>query len=400
LIAAYLDWSGLSVDQTYVERIIVDYVDEAVFSDDNDANKISCAIRCQDILGPLVPGTQARFRSIRRFLDASHFVSTVLFEGKNVKQVSPLELREMSGLDALETVLQTVPESVVSGSAQWKDSVFAAEANHVYRQVWHSMEGTRDDVDKEVLPTLPGGAIFRLATILALKGSNSVIAVKCRVIHYAMECHFHGAAAAIARTLLHLEDSGESSSDAMDLAKLGAIAEVVSDDTYQDIMTKKELCDWALSQFGTSLSATHSDPFNIVLQSSSNLDVVTSRFNQEFNQLARGRKENLLFRPLARLYKHIFFEYNSDVHQLFVGLLKQADEQVVHDSLINALSRFVFYWCIHETKTLKNIIDLWDLADFHDNLAFGCSLLLTPSKLTAQVTCSWSLPRRWKLHVR
>ena len=89
-------------------------------------------------------------------------------------------------------------------------------------------------------------------------------------------------------------------------------------------------------------------------------------------------------RPLARLYKHIFYEYNTDVHRLFFDLVKQTEHGEVHDSLLNALSRFVIYWCIHDSKTLKRFISLLDKSDAEDNLALGCSLILhIPSNLTA-----------------
>lgn len=384
LVATYLRWTGPSVDSTVVQRMVIDYADETVFAESDDTTKVTLAIRCQDVLGPLLPEAEAKFQSIRRFLDASHFISTVLFDERDVRQLSPLVLKEMSGLDGVETVLQSVPESVVCGCTQWKDEVFAMESNRVLRNA----SSTKDISEAESLfgelPPLPGGAIFHLATILSLEDREAVVAVKSRVVHYAVECRFYGAAAAVARTLMNDVESGSGSSDSMDLAKLGAIAEVVVEEAYQDLLTKKELCEGALSHFGTSLTATASDSFTKILHSSAALDVTTSRFNLEFLQLSEARKQTLLSRPLARLYKHIFYEYKSDVHVLFLDLVQQAEHQQVHDSLMNALSRFVFYWCIHDAKTLKRFVDLWDVADAHDNLALGCSLLLQiPSKLTA-----------------
>ncbi|KAG7356314.1 hypothetical protein IV203_001000 [Nitzschia inconspicua] len=384
LIATYLRWNGPSVDSATVQRMVIDLVDDAVFSELIDGDKISRSIQCQDILGPLLPKARGRLHSMRRYLDASHFISTVLFDGKNVRQISPLEIKELSGLDCIETVLQLVPESVLCGSVQWMDEVFAVEANRALRRACGSNDALVTESSNGAVPPLPGGAIFHLATILALEDSVAVVAVKCRFIHYAVKCGFHGAAAAVGRTLISAEQKDLQSSNAVILAKLDAIAEVVSEEVYQDLTTKKELCDKALGHLGASLSATASNAFSVILQASSALDVATSRFNQEFRELPRERKEELLSRPLARLYKHIFYEYNSDVYLLFLDLTKQVEQQQVHDSLMNALSRFVFYWCIHDSKTLKSVVDLWEVADAHDNLALGCSLLLQiPSKLTA-----------------
>lgn len=199
LIADYLRWNGPSVDMITTERMVSDHVDEAVFSEIDDSSKIHRAIQCQDVLGPLLPEAKSRFQAMRRFLDASHFISTVLFDGKDATHLSPLELKEMDGLIAIELVLQSVPESVLCGNSQWMDQAFADGANQSLRHAKATLTAESSD---DNLPALPGGAIFHLATILALEDNRSVIAVKCRVIHHAVECRFYGAAAAVARTLI------------------------------------------------------------------------------------------------------------------------------------------------------------------------------------------------------
>ena len=158
----------------------------------------------------------------------------------------------------------------------------------------------------------------------------------------------------------------------------------MSQETYSDLATKKELCNRVLSRLRLALSVTNSAPFNTIIQTSAALDLSLSRFNQDYNEASPERKESLLMRPLARLYKHIFYEYNTDVHRLFFDLVRQTEHGEVHDSLLNALSRFVIYWCIHDSKTLKRFISLLDKSDAEDNLALGCSLILhIPSNLTA-----------------
>jgi hypothetical protein len=385
LVAELIGLGGSSVDKAQIEQAVLDYVDELTFSENSSEIEISRAIRCQDILGPLLPEAQNSFQSIRRFLDASHFVSTVLFDGRNVKHMHPMDFKNMSGLDAVETVLQSVPESVVCGCPQWMDSVFAINANRTLRDAASAGEMSSSEQSLAEVPVLPGGAVFHLATVLRLEDSKSVLAVKCRVIFYAMESEFYGAAAAIARTLIYEGDFGGSqTTESADLVKLAAIAEVVTAEKYLDLTTKQELCHMALVRFRSTLSPVNCEPFSSILQVSANLDVTTSRFNQAFRELSPERKEVLLSRPLARLYKHIFYEYNSDIFLLFLDLVKQTEHEEVHDALMNALSRFIIYWCIHDSKTLKRIVDVWDKADTMDNLALGCSLLLQiPSKLTA-----------------
>jgi hypothetical protein len=384
LVSIYLGHNGPVVDAAQVQCLVLDYVDNAVFSESGDGNSMAHAIRCQDILGPLLPEAQSAFQSIRRYLDAAHFVDTVIFEGKNALLLLPKDFKRMGALDSVECVLRTVPESVVCGSPEWIDEVFAQNANQALRDAKSSHNDPAKDLANVQLPVLPGGAIFHLATILGLEDSTSVLVVKCRVVHYALKCGFYGAAASISRTLIHETNFGSDSAEAQDLAKVKAVADTVSQEMYADLTTKKELCNRVLSRFRLALSVTNSDPFNTIIQTSAALNLSLSRFNQDFNEASPQRKESLLMRPLARLYKHIFYEYNTDVHRLFFDLVKQTEHSEVHDSLMNALSRFVVYWCIHDSKTLKRFISLMDKADAEDNLALGCSLILhIPSNLTA-----------------
>ena len=244
LVSVYLGHNGSVVDAAQVQRLVLEYVDDAVFSSGGDGSSIAHAIRCQDILGPLLPEAQSAFQSIRRYLDAAHFVDTVVFEGKDALFLLPKDFKRMGPLDSVECVLRTVPESVVCGSPEWIDEVFARNANRALREA----ESSRNDPahDNVRLPVLPGGAIFHLATILGLEDSTSVLVVKCRVVHYALKCGFYGAAASIARTLIHETNFGSDSAEAQDLAKVEAVADTVSQETYSDLATKKELCNRVL----------------------------------------------------------------------------------------------------------------------------------------------------------
>merc|ERR1712238_521298 len=116
-----------------------------------------------------------------------------------------------------------------------------------------------------------------------------------------------------------------------------------------------------------------------------NLERITSRFNHDIDCFPSGRKDYLLSRPVARLYNHTFREYNAMIHCLFTDLANQTSQGLVNDSLMDALSRFLMYWCIHDSKSPKSVVYLRDKADFHDNSVSGCALILQiPSNFTGK----------------
>jgi hypothetical protein len=386
LVTEYLGAKPELLDREQVKQAVLDYVDDAVFSESEDSTKIMSAMKCQDIIGPVFADIQPGFLSIRRYLDASHFLATVIYEGRARKPFKPSDLRRTLPLDVVESVLQEVPESAVCGCPEWMDRVFARDANKTFRQAIDQKaapgEGSSGPTN---LPALPGGAIFHLATILGLDDDMSALVVKCRVIHHAMRGEeLQGAAAAVCRTLVREGDPKSLGDGAVALCKLGAVAEVVSDDSYADLSTKKELCHAALQKFKDHVSVVNSDAFDTITRVFSILDHRSSRFNREQQDLTATRQHILMSRPLARLNHHVLSEYNADVHALFSDLLGQTSQGLVHDSLMNALSRFVIYWSISDSKTLKLSLDRTDKLDARDNLDLGCSLILhIPSKLTA-----------------
>ena len=206
--------------------------------------------------------------------------------------LKPLDFKEMKALDVVEIVLREVPECIVCGCLQWMEDIYARDANNLLRQAASATEVTIEEDGINDLPDLPGGAVFHLATILGLDSKISVLAVKCRVIHYAIQSGFHGAGASIARTLINEEDFGSSADQAVDAAKLGAVAEVVSSKSYLDQKTKKELCDTVLRRFKASLSYVNLEAFHIILQVSSNLDRITDQSRQHIiGSLSSERKE-------------------------------------------------------------------------------------------------------------
>ena len=385
LVASYLRSDENVVDRKQVIRNVIEYVDEAMFSEGDNMNRITNAIKCQDALEPLLPEIQSLFQSNRRYLDASHFISTVLLDGNLVLSLNPSDLKEMTALDVVETILREYPECIGCRCSQWMNNDYAQDTNKMLRQTETSISVTMEGHEHDELPDLPGGAVFHLATILGLESNMSAVAVKSRVIYYASQSGYYGAGAAIARTLLQNQDFGSIANMALDTIKLDAIANVVSTENYLDLCTKKELCDTALRRFDRKVCSDNSQFFNTILQVSSDLDYITSRFDQEIGILSPERKECLLSRPIARVHDHTFHEYNRDMYCLFKDLGKQSSQGLVHDSLMDALSRFIFYWCIHDSITTKSVVDLRYKADTQENLKFAFGLVLQiPSILTAE----------------
>ena len=375
-----------------VKQTVLTYVDETVFSKTQKSNIVS-AIKCQDIIGPIFPEIQSSFSSIRRYLDAAHFIATVIYEEKDGKAYTPSDLRRASALDVVESILRELPESVVCGCPQWGDQAFARDANKKLRQASKRQGLPEDAISSPALPSLPGGAIFHLATILGLEDDKSALVVKCRVVHHAVNTKLQGAAAAICRTLVQDGQPMIFENDAMALATLGAIAEVVADESYSDLSTKKELCIASLQRFTAQVVGIDSEAFDTITRVFTTLDHRTGRFDREHQDMSNERHQVLLSRPISRLHSHVLSEYNADVYHLFSDLLAQASQGLVHDSLLNALSKFVIFWCISDSKALKSSLDLAGQLDAKENLAFGCALALhIPSKLTA-VNCLHELQK-------
>jgi hypothetical protein len=378
LVAEFLSHAKPELlEKEQIKDVILSYVNEAVFSDSNDVVKIQAAIRCQDILGPVFPDVRAGFLSVRRYLDAANFISTVLYEGRGTQPVNPADLRRKLPLDVVESVLAEIPASVVCGCSEWMDESFARRSNETLRRhIIDTRNPMGDSSQSTNLPKLPGGAIFHLATILGLEDDVSALVVKCRVSHYAITEGMYGAAAAICRTLVCGEHSSLGN-DSMARAKLSAVAEVISEERYADIDTMRELCTGALQRYTGEVSVVNSHAFDAIIKASAILDQRTSCFSRNRQHLAPNR-------PIVRHYRQIQGEYNADVHALFSDLLGQTAQGLVHDSLMNALSRFIIYWCVSDSVRLKSFLNCAEKADARDVLALGSSLILhIPSKETA-----------------
>lgn len=386
VLASYIGGQFDVVDRDLIKRAILDFFEEAVFSNSEGGfRSIEAATECQDIVGAVFIEILPAFRSLRRYLDASHFINTAIFVGiDDVEPVSPAVVRRTLPLDLIESVLEEVPESVTCGSSQWIDKANARNANAVLRLVFdESKQGSLGaQVRKD--PVLPGGAIFHLATILGLDDINSALIVKCIVIRHAQKEGLHGAAAAICRTLFRDVDEDTVGKETIALAKLGAVASIVNDECYSDVATRVELSRAALKTFSGQVNRWACSGFESIVRASASLDLLSSRFVLQQQHMPTERQAHLLSRPLARLYGSILTDYNADLHKLFLELRNQVSESTVHDALMNALGRFVLYWCVSVSNSLKPRVFLCQRTDARDILALGCAFILhIPSSFTS-----------------
>jgi hypothetical protein len=381
LVLEYCRSDSSLVDEELVKNDVLSFIDDAVFSDYDNGNRAKAAMKCQDIVGPAFPAIQHGLADMRRYLDAVHFITTVLYEGRPNRPIRPNDLREQLQFDTIESILHDKPVSVLCGCPQWQDITYTVSANETLRSAGSTGQLLAEP--EREMPVLPGGAIFHLATILGLEDENAALAVKCRVIHYAMSIGIHGAAAAVCRTLVG-PDTAEFEDDAVALAKLGAVAQVVCEGDYTDLETKYELSRATFVKFSGRLEISNTSIFTKIAATLTSLDQQRSRHNRDTLSYNHEKQKNRLSRPLSRLQRHILAEYNADVHGLFSDLITQTSNGMVHDSLMNALSRFVIYWCVSDSKMRREHIVMSEKNNTIENWALGCSLILhIPSRLTA-----------------
>ena len=367
-------------DQEQEGRIIGSYVDAIVFSEGSSNpnsegdHSLQAAIACQDALGPLFLDLQDGFQLSRRYLDAAHFINTVIFTELNMpKQIKPNDLRGDLPLDVVESILRALPTAIIIGCKEWGKEPLAAHANNALRAVQEGSPGSPEQANSTDLPPIPGGAVFHLARILGLEDTAPVLVVKSRVVHYGVASGLFGASAAVCRTILH--DQNAFSSDADAVARMTAVAEVVTQEKYEDLATKRELCLVAIRKFQTLTSIHTCNPLDGILETFTALEARTS--------LAQPRERpqilNIPAPPdsIAALHKDTWSQYSVNIYELFSTLQQHAAGSVVDDSLLNALSRYVFFSCIfRSTRPRHEPAGKLEQATANDLLVIGAALLL------------------------
>ena len=381
LVAQFLTAADKSWwDPEHEARIIRSFVDTFFFSDGSRAtgssgdNSLKAAIACQDALGPIFPSLQQGFQLSRRYLDAAHFINSVIFaELKMPKQIQPNDLRGDLPLDVIESILKALPTAIIIDRKEWKEEPMAASANKVLREVQESTGREAEPPSPRNIPPLPGGAVFHLAGILGLEDFASVLVVKSRVVHYGVVSGLFGASAAVCRSILH--DTNSFSSDADSVARMAAVAEIVTQEKYEDFPTKRELCVTAIGKFQTMTSIHNCKPFDAILETFTALEALTSLSQKK-------ERQDILVTPppsdaMAALHLDTWSQYSVNIYDLISTLQQHANTCTVDDSLLDALCKYVFFSCIFRSTRLRaEPAGKLEKATTNGMLVFGAALLL------------------------
>jgi len=308
-------------------------------SDGGGKSRLSAAMECQDLLGKYFPELRREFEAVRRYLDAAHHINTILLPNAT-KKFDPEEIRGMFPLDVVDGVLAANPHAIICDCEEWADRAWAKNANEIIRNhIFNSSRRTPDEVaiqESIRLPPLPGQAVFHLAKLLAMEKAASAIAVKSRAIECAVDAGLAGAAAALGRSLI--ADASASRADALPV--LDAIAKIASQEEYEDVTTKRELCSLVLVQHTGQLTPVKNKALEVILN-------IWNKIEHHDRVAERPLKGPMV--STRQFFYDTKEEYAMDIRNLFTTLHCQLTDCVVDDLLLNALARYAAFWCIGRT---------------------------------------------------
>ena len=360
------------IDTESIAKEVSIFFNDAVYgstrhTDGSGNMRLSAAMECQDVLGKWLPELRREFQAVRQYLDAAHHMSAILLPGR-VDNLGPETIRTMLPLDVIEHVLASNPRSLICDCEDWADPAWAKEANETIRT--HILGTSRKMPDEAAvsaltnLPPLPGQAVFHLAKLLGLESSSSAIAVKSRVIEYAVVAKLYGAAAAVCRSLI----ADASASDTDGLPVLDAVAKIVAHQEYDDVATKREICSVVLVQHSGNLSPSKYIP----------LEVILNVWNKiEHHDRIMERPPDCAIVSFGHFFHDTRKEYSTDLSDLFTTLHCQLADCVIDDVLLKALARYAAFWCIgRSTRPKTNPIEPFETSSTGSIVALSASLLL------------------------
>jgi len=327
------------IDGEATSQGILSSIDE-MHSEDGGKRDPGSAMSCLDILGRRFPTVRDNLNVVRRLLDATHFIRTVLLPGSTFKKFRPKGLRDAHPLDIIEAVLSESADCIVCDCREWKDSRLAKEANFAFRdfaQSGHTLNHGSPRPNASSLPPLPGRAIFHLARLLNLNDDAAVVVVKCRVIYHGIGAKLYGAVAAVCRTLVN--DTNALGDDFRVRPILDAVASVVSQPMYADADTKRELCRAVVTNFQGSLHLPQTPDFESILTALSETEPI-------YPSIMGGSCST----SVERFCRYTLAEYSEDMCKGFVSLRQQATDRSVDDALASYMSRYALLWTITETN--------------------------------------------------
>ena len=336
------------IDRELAIKSILAFIKDAFFAGESSNETQRAALGLQNIIKRHFPESAMELSELQRPLEAAHFINTVStngIEGATVA-VKPAELLDQYPFDVIESLLCRDPWVILCDCKEWRDPVWASEANLSFRV----SQSNRAHLEPS-LPPLPGRAIFHLAKLLGLDSDAALIAVKCLVVRDAVRLNLYGAAAAICRTLFTDHEPAVLNQHAAPV--LQALVAVILHPDYHDVAVKEELSARSLSKFSCVLDAQCAQLYEAIATWMMSMEYSTLRTCTMIEGRQRGQDFKAL-RSVEGFYLDTSVEYATDIFDLFSVLQSNFVECVVDDSLLNALARFAGFWCIAQGTRPKS----------------------------------------------
>jgi hypothetical protein len=324
---------------------LVSLINEVVYAE-GDEETVHVALLLQDILTRHFPNAQCNVLEIRRSLDAARFINDVILSGTRSRRILPDEISKDFPMDVIDLILSDYPTAIISDCQEWKDTSWAAKANEHFRlydqQTKNSMPVNEISLQ---LPVLPGRLLFHLSELLGLENTSGNIAIKCLLVRAGLVARLYGAAAAVCRTLFLDVNLASHHSNCV----LLAVASIVTQNDYQDVVTKRELCLSALHLCQCELAIDDLVSFHQILDclERSELSTKTTQVGE------KGKVPRGLY-IVERFVFDTLHEYNSNMYELLSTLRGHFSSCMVDDLLLNAISRFILFFCIAKATRPKH----------------------------------------------
>lgn len=397
LMAKVLSKTSHWVEKQEIERTITAFVSEAIFGDETDVmitddESLQLGIQCQDILGPTFPNLQPLLHSMRKYVDAAHFANSVLLYNRNGFELKPTEIRDTPPLDIVEKVLKANPCSILAGCPDWDSSKFGIITNAHIIRFYQDRSKSNVTLESQYLqqPPLPGGGILHLAMLVGLEDQKSCHVVKTRIAKHGLTIEKPWITAALCLCLLHNHEIEIEAAVASLILEI--VAQVVTNSVYDDVVTKKSLCEGVIRKLNLGVSTSNSELISSICTAYAALESSTSRFLPEawvqlqpkddladhsrdqrpsflafraatavINMVGQLESDAQSFkvkgpapRPIDRVYRDTMSGYNVDLHELFSLLRLKGSSSTCDDPLLIAIGRLMIFWAITVSSRLMS----------------------------------------------
>jgi hypothetical protein len=357
-------------------QVIVDellsFVSEVVESNWADRRALSTATACRELFGRFFPDELHSVRKAWRYLEAADFIQNIMLRDTSAK-ITPDVLRKQSPLDAIDMLLAEHPGLIVCDCGEWAEPGYANEANKSGWKASRRYEALDRASPVQEFPqsaVMPGEAILHLSKLLGIENESALHAVLCLAVSHGLSAQLYGACACIC--LRAMENTRAAADENTVAATTEMVASVVFIEEYDDVETKRELCNRCLAWATKARRQTFSSADRLV-------GFVSSvEFQRLLDPNAKPRAASQHLRLVERLCSDTAVAFpGTSLPLLFQTLQGQVSRGSVDSSLLFALSKFVFYWAISQCTTPKPyIVTGVEESFFREIVAIASSLLL------------------------